>query len=107
MHLTTKSVNSQVTTQLTDLNAPELFSFGTMNLCLDQAERKQPNSHKHMKMTHSTPMAVLQDFSFSFPFLSFEKEFSLREISTWNHSSQYIHMCSYNGATVGLYKVRL
>lgn len=82
MHLTTKSVNSQVTTQLTDLSSPELF-FGTLNLCLDQAERKQPNSHKHMKMTHSISMAVLQDFSFSFPFFfvfvfccSLEKEFS-------------------------------
>lgn len=72
MHLATKSVNSQVTTQLTDLNSPELF-FGTLNLCLDQAERKQPNSHKHMKMTHSIPMAVLQDFSFSFPFFKLRK----------------------------------
>lgn len=72
MHLATKSVNSQVTTQLTELNSPELF-LGKVNLCLDQAERKQPNSHKHMKMTHSIPMAVLQDFSFSFPFFKLRK----------------------------------
>lgn len=72
MHLTTKSVNSQVTTQLTDLSSPELF-FGTLNLCLDQAERKQPNSHKHMKMTHSIPMAVLQDFPSLFLFFNLNK----------------------------------
>lgn len=63
MHRTTKLVNSQVTKQLADLSSLELF-IGTLNLCLDQAERKQPNSHKHMKMTHSIPMAVLQEFSF-------------------------------------------
>lgn len=61
MHLATKSVNSQVTV----LSSPVLFFSGTLNLCLDQAERKQPNSHKHMNMTHSIPIARLQDY---FPF---------------------------------------
>lgn len=63
MHRTFKRVNSQVTEQLADLSSVELYIV-TVNLCLDQAERKQPNSHKHKKLTHPIPMAVLQKFSF-------------------------------------------
>lgn len=58
MHLATKRAVTR-SPHSTQISALLSFFFG----CLDQAERKQPNSHKHMKMTHSTHMAVLQDFS--------------------------------------------
>ncbi len=83
MHLTTKSVNSQVTTQLTDLTRSWAFCFWHNELVFRpswEEAAQLPQTHENDSL-HTNGCAS-KIFSFSFPFLSFEKEFSLREIST-------------------------